>query len=271
VKELAKINKVDLILCGGDLFHTAVGSHSLLTDLMTWLKSLPCSFYSVQGNHDIHAFQLTDTNNALNVLFESGLVEKLDEVVFEKDKVLIRGIPAYLNPKEGNYIFEEKWKDYYKIIVSHNYISKVPQIFDCYLTKDIVTNANLVLSGHLHQGFSDIQGNTQFINPSSIARWASNETHQPQILILDTNTRQIKRIELGCSKKAEYIFDIESIREIKSTEMNLQNFVQSLEGASFENVDIENVVLTKGKEQGILKEILDICLDKVSKAKEELR
>jgi hypothetical protein len=53
--------------------------------------------------------------------------------------------------------------------------------------------------------------------------------------------------------------------------MNLQNFVNSLESTSFENVDVENVVLTEGKKGGILKEILDICLEKVQKAKEELR
>ena len=104
-----------------------------------------------------------------------------------------------------------------------------------------------------------------------MSRWALNEQYSPKVLILDTDTNEITPIELQVSRPANEIFDIQGAMEIKSTEMNLQNFVNSLESAEFTELDIEQVVLTKGKESGILKEILDICLDKVAKAKEELR
>jgi len=91
------------------------------------------------------------------------------------------------------------------------------------------------------------------------------------VLLLDTVTGVITPIPLKTSKDYREIFDLNSVMEIKSNEMNLQNFVDSLENAQFSEIDVSQVVLTKGKEQGILKEILDICLDKVSKAKEELR
>jgi hypothetical protein len=88
---------------------------------------------------------------------------------------------------------------------------------------------------------------------------------------LDTVTGIVTPIPLKTSKDYREIFDLNSVMEIKSTEMNLQNFVDSLENTQFDQQDIFQVVLTKGKESGILKEILDICLDKVAKAKEELR
>jgi hypothetical protein len=87
---------------------------------------------------------------------------------------------------------------------------------------------------------------------------------QLQVLLLLLNLTASKVLPVE-------IFDMQGAMEIKSTEMNLQNFVNSLESVEFTEQDIFQVVLTKGKEQGILKEILDICLNKVSKAKEELR
>ena len=53
--------------------------------------------------------------------------------------------------------------------------------------------------------------------------------------------------------------------------MNLQTFVDSLENTSFDNVDVEQVVLTEGTKQCILKRILDMALLKVQQAKVELK
>lgn len=59
--------------------------------------------------------------------------------------------------------------------------------------------------------------------------------------------------------------------ELKATEMNLQTFVDSLENTSFSEIDVEQVVLTEGSKQGILKGILDMALEKVQQAKVELQ
>jgi hypothetical protein len=91
------------------------------------------------------------------------------------------------------------------------------------------------------------------------------------VFILDTVTGMITPHQLKSSLPASEIFDLASAAEIKSNEMNLQNFVDSLESASFENVDVSQVVLTEGKKSGILKEILDLCLEKVEEAKEQLK
>jgi len=272
IRDLAVSHSIDLIISGGDTIHHPDVSHALVGDIINWCKTLPCSFYSVVGNHCCFAYRTEDLRSSgLGVLFESGMVGRLDELIFEKEKIVIRGIHAFLNSKQGNYVFDEKWKDYYKIIVTHNYISKDPQIFDHYLTKDVITNADLVLSGHLHQGFYDKPGNTQFINSSSISRWAINEQHQPQVLILDTVSGIFTPIQLKSSLPASEIFDLAGAAEIKSTEMNLQTFVDSLEKTSFSEIDVEQVVLAEGIKQSILKSILDMALEKVQKAKVEIK
>jgi DNA repair exonuclease SbcCD nuclease subunit len=272
IRDLAVIHNVDLIISGGDTIHHPDVSHALVGDIINWCKTLPCAFYSVVGNHCCFAYRTADLRSSgLGVLFESGMVGRLDELVFEKEKVVIHGIHAFLDPHQGNYLFESKYDGYKKYIVSHNFVIKEDVIFDAVKPKDIKTNADIIFLGHYHKGSDLVEGMTRFINPSSLSRWAINEQHKPTILILDTTTNEIIPIELKSSRPANEIFDLAGAAEMKSTEMNLQTFVDSLNNSTFENVDVSQVVLTKGKEQGILKEILDLCLKKVEEAKEQLK
>lgn len=270
IGDIALNNKVELMISLGDFYdHTRV-SHQLITDTLAWCKTLPCSLYSIVGNHDVNGYVTTDRNNGLGVLFESGAVEELKELVFDDQKVIIRGINAYLDPRKGSYMFDPKYNGYCAIVASHNFIIPHEVPFDAVLPSQVQTNANIVALGHYHKTFNVYEKNTAFINPGSIARWAINEQHQPQVFIVDTANGVISAIQLKCSQPANEIFDLIGVAEMKSTEMNLQTFVDSLEKASFENVDIEHVVLTEATKQGILKGILDVALAKVQQAKVEL-
>ena len=272
IRDIAAANKIDMMISLGDFFDNVRVSFQLVHEVISWCKTLPCTLFSLKGNHDISSYVIEDKNNGLGILMEAQAVERLDEVVFEKEKVVIRGIHAYLDPRQGDYWFDEiKYKDYFKLVCSHNFIIPHQVPFDAVLPSQVKTNATVVALGHYHKAFSHMEGNTLFINGGSISRWSVNEIWATQVLLLDTVTGVITPIPLKTSKDYREIFDLNSVMEIKSNEMNLQNFVDSLENAQFSEIDVSQVVLTKGKEQGILKEILDICLDKVSKAKEELR
>jgi predicted phosphodiesterase len=271
IRDIAAANKVDMMISLGDVFDNTRVSHQLVSDVLNFCKTLPCTWHSLIGNHDVNAYVINDKSNGLSVLMEAQAIERLDELVFEKEKVVIRGIHAYLDPRQGDYWFSDQYKDYFKIVASHNFIIPHQVPFEAVLPSQVRTNANLVALGHYHKAFSHMEGNTLFINGGSISRHAVNEIWAPQVLILDTVTGIVTPIQLKSSKDYKEIFDLNSVMEIKSTEMNLQNFVNSLESAEFTEQDIFQVVLTKGKEQGILKAVLDICLNKVQKAKEELR
>ncbi len=271
IAQIALNNKVDLIISLGDFYDNVRVSHQLITDTLAWCKTLPCSLYSIVGNHDVNAYVTTDRNNGLGVLFESGAVEELKELVWEDQKVIIRGINAYLDPRKGDYMFDPKYNNYCAIIASHNFIIPHEVPFDAVLPSQVQTNANIIALGHYHKTFNVYEKNTAFINPGSISRWAINEQHQPQVFIVDTAQGVISAVQLKSSLPANEIFDLAAAAEMKSTEMNLQTFVDSLEKTSFEQQDIEQVVLTEATKQGILKGIVDIALAKVQQAKVELR
>src|SRR6185295_11562940 len=186
ISSIAKDQKVDLMVSVGDFFdHTRV-SHQLVTDTLNWCKTLPCSLYSVVGNHDVNAYVTSDRNNGLGVLFESGAVERLDDLVLDDKKVVIRGVHVFIDPRQGNYMFDSQYKDYFKIVASHNFIIPREVPFDHVLPQDVKTNANVIVLGHYHQCFHMFHNNTAFVNPGSISRWAVNEQHQPQVFIVDT-------------------------------------------------------------------------------------
>lgn len=273
ISDIARTNDVDVIVSLGDFFdHTRV-SHQLVTDVLKWTRQLPCYTCSIVGNHDVNAYVTADRNNGLGVLFESGAINQLTELIFDKQKVIIRGVDVYIDPKQGDYFFTEKKHDesYYKIIASHNFIIPHEVPFEAVLPSQVKTNANIVVLGHYHKEFLHQEGNTRFVNPGSISRWAINEQHQPKVFILDTELDSLVAVKLKSSKPASEIFDIEAAAEIKSTEMNLQAFVDSLENTSFENVDVENVVLTEGNKQGLAKDVVDLALTKIQQAKVELK
>jgi predicted phosphodiesterase len=255
----------------GDFFdHTRV-SHQLVTDVLKWTRQLPCYTCSIVGNHDVNAYVTTDRNNGLGVLFESDAIHQLKELVFDEQKIIIRAVDVYLDPHQGDYFFtEKKHEDYFKIVASHNFI--IPHVvpFEAVLPSQVKTNADIILLGHYHKSFTHQEGTTTFANPGSISRWSINEQHQPQVFILDTETRVVSVVKLKSSLPASEIFDMTAASELKSTEMNLQAFVDSLENTSFDNVDIENVVLTEGKKQNVPAGIIDMSLEKIRKAKEEL-
>lgn len=270
ISEIARDNGVNVIVSLGDFFdHTRV-SHQLVTDVLKWTQQLPCYTTSIVGNHDVTGYVTTDRNNGLGVLFESGAIHQLKELVLDDAKVIIKGIDAFIDPRRGDYMFDEKYKDYKKIIASHNFIIPHAVPFDAVLPKDVKTNASMIVLGHYHQAFLHNEGETLFINPGSISRWAVNEQHQPQVLIYDSTTDTVTAVELKSPKAAD-IFDLEAAAELKNTELNLQEFVDSLENTSFDNIDIEQVVVTEGRKQNVAQNVLDVALDRVQQAKLELK
>lgn len=268
IADIAKLNNVELILSGGDFLHTPRVSHSLITDIIGWAKNLSSPLFTVVGNHDCFAFQVDDVKNSgLGVLFKADIINRLDQLSY-KD-TLIKGVHAYVDPRQGDYMVAGEGK---KIVVSHNYVFPSPLPFDSVLPQDIKTNADIVFTGHYHKPYDITVGKTRFINPGSLSRWAVDERdRKPTVLILDTDTLLITPIQLKSSKPGNEIFDLDAVAEGQAKELNLSQFVNSLEEVQFENVDIENLVNTTGLTQGLPSAILDIALAKIREAKVELK
>jgi DNA repair protein SbcD/Mre11 len=269
IESICQQHKPNFILHGGDVVHSPVQPHSIVSTILEWGARLKLPIYSLKGNHDQVGFS-DISNSALKTLFSSGIFTELNELVLSD--IIIRGIHAHVDPKEGNYVFGPEWNKHFKIVVSHNYISSIPLPFDHVHPKDVVTNANLVLCGHLHHPWTWNSGITTFINSGSVGRWNIEEANRrPKVLLIETSPFTVTEIPLQSSKLGQEIFDLSHVEIEKQKEDQLKSFMESLQSTSFEQSDIEDIVRQAGKSQGIEEPILNKSLEKIQEAKEALK
>ena len=275
ILSICREQDVDAILHGGDFFNIKRPSHKLVVHILDWCRTLNLPIYGTIGNHDISAYNLDTVNNSgLGVLFESGALNRLDQEVFEDEKLIIKSVHSELH-FQSHYTIDNKYKDYTKIILSHNYVipmEKVP--FEFMHPRDVETNADLVLCGHYHVPFDYTNGKTRWINPGALSRWALNERHNTPTVLLVTVDRgkvSIESIQLKSSRPGNEIFDETIIETQKQQEYDIKQFVKSLEETSFDDVDIETVAKTVGEKQNLPTGVLDIVLQNIRQAKESLK
>jgi len=271
---------VQAIFHGGDVFNTKKPSHLLVADIIDWCKRINIPIYSVIGNHDVTGYNLDSVRNSgLGVLFEAEAVTKLNLEEYPNEKIAIKAIHVEYDPQNFGkaYIFDEKYKDYIRIIISHNYVIPEKEMpFGFVHPKDIETNAHLVLCGHYHKPFTFSSGNeykTLWVNPGSLCRWNVLEDHQPKFILvtIENGKWEIKQLPLQNGKNKKEVFNLELIDLQKKQEQDVKKFVQSLEQTAFQNVDVEELISKIGKEQNLDPNIIELVLKKVRHAKEVLK
>lgn len=275
IAELVHEHDVDAIIHGGDFFDTKNPPHKLVVDLIAWCKHIEVPIYVCIGNHDVTGYNLDSVKNSgLGVLFESYAAEPLNEKVFEKEKIVLRGVHSTKDFK-FLYEFDKKYDGWTKIALSHNYIIPSDTMpFDFIHPKDIPSNADFVLCGHYHVPFDYSTSTTRWINPGALSRWTISERdRKPTVLLLNIvdGKTTVEYIELKSSRPGCELFDVEELALEKARDADISSFVKSLEQTDFKNVDVEQVVLKIGREQAIPEAVLNLALKKIREAKEVLR
>jgi len=270
---ICREHDVSRVYHGGDFFNTKKPSHQLVVDVMEWCKHLSVPIYSIKGNHDITGYNLDSVRNSgLGVLFESGALEELNFEVHEKDRLVIKAIHTSLN-FDQDYMFDQQYNDYKKIIISHNYIIPTDTMPWGFIhPKDIQTNADLVLCGHYHVPFEYQTEKTIWVNPGPLCRWKVNEkSHTPTVVLIEVGDKlSYKLIPLTKAQSGENIFDLENITQEKQREQDIKDFVESLERTAFHSVDIEQVIKKVAATQKIPKDVEEEVLQRIRNAKDVL-
>jgi len=249
---IKKLN-VDMVIHTGDLFHTARVSDKFAGQVSAMIKSMGVPFYVVPGNHDIEGYT-TDTidQTKLGLLAKAGVVTILDRdnpiritatQNGEEFTVAISGQEYYAHIDEGNMRDFEMQQDEadLNILAIHGYIADTPQHPDikCTMANDIVTDADLILTGHYHRSFEWSDGqNLDIFNPGSMMRVEQtdyNKTHTPQYGILDINLDENGSIEwdykfhqFRIAQPSTVIFDYASKYKAKAASITLDGFKTSI-------------------------------------------
>lgn len=271
---IAKENKCDFLLDGGDLFETDKPSYNILDIVADKIEKAEIPVYSLFGNHAM-SYGHIENSNATGLAHLQKRSKYFKRLIDYYDKTVhIVGI-------DYEFGIEEKLKDYplldfmsavgeekrWKIAIVHALVTP-GKFFDntSYIdVKDIKTNADLVLLAHYHHPFKKIIGKTTFLNIGCCGRMNINEAKiEPSVLLIDTNTKNYKVIKLISTKSSHEIFDLKKYEELKDNKKDIQEFLNALRDVNFQSMDIAQQIFKIGNEQNIEKNVIDYVLQKVN-------
>ena len=245
---------IDMVIHTGDLFHTARVSDKFAGQVSEQMKAWGVPIYVVPGNHDIEGYT-TDTidQTKLGLLAKTGVIHLLDrdhpltinavqQPNGEVYTIAISGQEYYAHIDEGNAEDFEMQQDYadLNILAIHGYLTNVPQHPDikCTMCNNVVTDADIILTGHYHRQFEFNGADVDIYNPGSMMRVEQtdyNRTHTPQYGILEiglNSARQVeydyKFYEFRIAQPSTTVFDYNAKYKAKTASITLDGFKNSL-------------------------------------------
>lgn len=287
---VANSTNVDYIICGGDLFHspTPTPNSVMVANKVSqiFLKS-KAPIYVVPGNHDQYGYNnQTLDKTLLGIYIANKVVNVLDRenpllLNINGNTVAIEGQEYKIGiDKYKNEDFLCNIKADYNILVSHAMVSD--SLVSNYYKKnevdhidlnDIKTNANLILTGHEHNGYKAKEiNNTIFVNPGSLSRTDRSLKHDPSYLyfeIDDSLKLKMAIYKLKTAKPYEEVFNLEDSESKKDKNKLLENFKNELLKINKnKNISIENIMTNIVVSNNIEKSVLDKAYEYMANANE---
>ena len=286
IGHIIKNNNVDLVIHGGDMFHTAKVSLRYAGHIAEIIKSWGVPVHVVPGNHDVYGYNLSTIDQTILGLYSrSGVIKLLTRdnpllVDINGSTLAIEGQEYYADIDKGNmtdYRIDTVGADY-SLLVTHSMLLPKPFFPDIphTLIENVVTDANLVLAGHYHPGFDEVLMNgTYFINPGATIRVESSRMEIPKVMVLDFQEKPgggivagWDYIKLQSAKPREDVFDIANKLAKKHSNQVVTAFKQDIESIeSLKNANsITDMVLAMSSEMQIPKDVSNIAIKHITDA-----
>jgi len=272
--EILSLSKgCDIIISAGDLWDTATVSNTMVDDLLDRIESNKKDFYVIFGNHDLNSYNLkaSKSTSLAHMIRRSKYVKHLTEL--ELDNFFIKGYDCKFGSEEEmkkNGLFH-KSKIANSLAVTHSFITIKPFLSNVshVLARDIKSNYSTIFCSHFHSEFDEIINDHRFINLNSIGRIAINEQHQPQIAIFDTKTQEFQKIKLKSAKTPSKIFDLTNYNEKKDQVKSIDEFLNSLNDVSFNELSVLGQIQKISKENKVEKKVVNYLVEKSEMIKEK--
>jgi len=288
LKYVIKQEKINLIIHTGDLFHSPRVSDKFTGQLAEIIKSYNIPMYVVPGNHDIDGYTIqTLDQTKLGLLYKTGVVYELDrnhgpiQLKSQKENLLISvaGQEYYKDIDNGNmHDFEMQSTNNnasFNILAIHGYLCDKPQHPNIKhtLCDSIITDADVILTGHFHESFVYHGTDFSVYNPGSMMRveqTSYNQNHLPQYGILEINNDNgiVKHTytlhSFQVAEPSDKVFDYTIKNQKKKTLITLENFKNSIANTNLNsnlNTSIENIINDVSKNLSMNQEIIDKTVD----------
>lgn len=270
ILKIAKDNKVEAILDGGDLLHSPEPSYRILDEVADRVEKNKIPIYSLFGNHAerYHSMEHSRYTGMAHIIKRSKYFQYLTDIL---DKDFVIGKIEYSHDveqeiKTKGFFFDNIYTNSWKILIVHAFVTPkpfLPQIMHV-CVDDIKTNADLVLVAHYHNQWEKVVGDTKYLDIGCVGRRSITEKNiEPSCLLIDTEKRSIEVIKLKSAKKAEDIFDLSKVDEKKEFNADIDKFIKSIESTEFQATNIKDTIMYIGKEKNVNKEVVDLIINKI--------
>ena len=270
--DIGEENNVDAYLDGGDIFDIPNISNIFLDKIIDMIEQKQKPFYSLYGNHTMIGYNIEASKGTslAHTFRRSKLIKYLD--CLEGDNYIIKGIEYKHGIEEDikeNGIIVEGDKDTWKIAIVHALVTSKPFFKEVshVVYNDVKTNCDLVLVAHLHQQYKKEVGDTTFLDIGNFGRCAISEHKiKPSCLLINTDKREFKKIELKTAKPGSEVFDLTKVEELKAFDNNINNFISSLQSTKVQSMSIRGIITDICKENKVEKEVEQLIIDKVGES-----
>ena len=239
----------DMVIHTGDLFHTSRVSDKFTGMLAEIIRKFGVPMYVIPGNHDIDGYNLSTIDQTkLGLLYKTGVVRELNRDNPLKinmpggGTICISGQEYYSGIDEGNmndFSMQGNDNGDLNILCIHGYIvnEQQPAEIKCTQANTIVTDADVILSGHYHKQVIYEADDYAVYNPGSMLRTEQteyNKTHMPMFGLLDINYNGSEASysytlhKFKCAKPSTEVFDYNSKYAAKASTMTLDKFKNSI-------------------------------------------
>ncbi|HHY27195.1 MAG TPA: DNA repair exonuclease [Desulfitobacterium dehalogenans] len=293
VFQIAHDHGVKAIIIPGDIFDSSNVSLSTIAKLGEFLQVCTQEFgaevLTISGNHDIPA----GNKNALPRT-PYGLLERLsfflniEENTYGDDwldeiEISGCGFDYQTDTDSGKeqFMAANLSGESLKIHVVHSMLLAASPSFPMHhtLIDDVETNADIIISGHYHDGFGIIRrkDGKLFINPGALCRLSASQAEmnrRVQVALLTVNSKtdfHAELIPLKSSRPAEEVLDREAIVEKKEHENWLESFFDSLQQEGEEKfLEVREIVEKIASLENVSDGVKLEALKRIGEAREKL-
>ncbi len=280
---LAKKNRVDFIIDGGDFFNGELVANTIVDDVLDKIEKARIKWYMLFGNHPMvgHSIENSKATSLQHMFNRSKYVEHLTDLILTASKQ--KGIINYLQGFDYSHNIEQDIRDNglmckypeanFKIAIVHALITEkplMPQIMHIPI-KDVKTDFDVVLVAHNHLqwGILEHKG-VKFVNIGCLGRTGVDEVKiVPTVAYIDTETRKIELISLKSAKPGREVFNLEKIEIAKAFEGEIDNFIKSLDSTKFQSLDLRGLVEHLANENSVEKEVKDCVIQRIGENENE--
>lgn len=258
VKKIIEDVGIDIVLHGGDMFHSPDVSNQFTGKIAKIINSFKAPMYVVPGNHDLYGYSMSTINNTkLGLLDKTGVIN-----IISRDNPMVFNDNGFKIGVEAQEYFTEIDEDIkndfrienidvdYNILLSHSMLldHKFHEGVKHTLIKDVYTSADLVLAGHYHDGWKERQNSegTWFFNPGSLLRVDASTAmikSTPRVVVFDIgyNLFEYEYIELPSAKPGKDIFSSKNL-ETRLYGLDLTNFHNKIKNQKFKGINITDLI-----------------------------